>query len=326
MARKTTRAAVRALTAGEADAVCRELVPIGDHVFDLKDQLQQAGFAAFIPANRLEESYCHSDDVDAHRRYTLEHAKDLLGRPFQFRATPEERSRFYRSPYIQKLLAERDQENGVPESELSVRYPGEIWRLEIDSCRKAIMRATIQEPDLFKQRSQEAQREQREIIAREASRYDSNMAQESSFQDVAARYELFWEIMSQEAVRLGFEYDRAKSKSGYPVFSKHGGGDWDLCWAIEDAVAFFPGPKEGSLELSLELRPRGLTGRLSNAGPGQFLIFAYQRIVPGFLAAYRQFHSFSELALCIHARLTLYSLIAPTLEAGVKKVLGGGDP
>jgi hypothetical protein len=37
---------------------------------------------------------------------------------------------------------------------------------------------------------------------------------------------------------------------------------------------------------------------------------------------HRQFHSFSELALAIDAHLSLYALIAPAIEAAVKKVLG----
>ena len=79
---------------------------------------------------------------------------------------------------------------------------------------------------------------------------------------------------------MGFHYDKSKSRSNYPVFSKAMTDDWHLCWAIENARVFFSSPNEGRFEPSLELRSWQLTGNPAKAQSGEFLIFRYELLCP----------------------------------------------
>jgi len=311
----------QSLTPEQAGAVCREWSSIGDRVFDVMSRLQQLGFGAFVPLSRLPELFCESEAacVD-HRRYVVEMAKSYLGKPFPFEASPEARSQFFSSRYLSDLLAERDAKNGVSEAEVMDRYPNETWRMELDACCRDMAWSRWNDPELFTQRHSKAVREQAAMVAGEASRYVGDVGDGNSLQDIESRYQVFFDVMVRRATPLGFEYDKKRSKSGFPIFSKVVGKGWDLCWAIEEAHCFNTSP--GVLELYLELRSAGLTGRLSQKDRGRYLIIRCRHMVPAFLSAYRVFNSLSELALLINVHLALYQLISSDIENGVRKVFG----
>jgi len=73
----------------------------------------------------------------------------------------------------------------------------------------------------------------------------------------------------------------------------------------------------------LEIRYRELSGSIDRARAGEFLFIRHHDIVPGFGNAYWKFFDLNELETIIKAHLHLYGLMAPIIEAGIRKVLGG---
>jgi hypothetical protein len=331
---------IRPLTAQEAAAICRQWVPIGEDVFTYVEQLQAAGFSAFAPIMRFEASYCQSEEERlAHRRYVIERAKQRLGRPNAFPASAQERSAYYSSAYLRELIAKRDQDNGVPEQQLAVRFPGEIWRRELEACGRRRVMASMLDGENFEAQGRALKDEIHEIIAREVGVHtlvegtgglreleDNDPAsvvsrlvelEEESTGELQEfeRFRFFGKIMDREASRLGFEYDATKSQVNYPVFAKAIAEDWDLCWTIEDRKPFMV-PGRGLLHLALQLRHRRLKGPIGARSAGRVLSIPYQFIVPGLSTAYLQFASLREMELIIQAHLCLFGLIAPALERG----------
>lgn len=313
----------QSLTPEQAGAVCREWASIGDRVFDVMSRLPQLGFGAFVPSSRLPELFCKNEAACAdHRRYVVEMAKSYLGKPFPFEASPEARLHFFSSQYLSDLVAERDAKNGVSEAEVMDRYPNETWRMELDACSADMAWSMWNDSELFTQRHSQAVREQAAIVADEASRYVGQVTDGHSLQNLESRYQMFFEVMIRRVGPLGFAYDKKRSKSGFPVFSKAVGKGWDLCWAIEEDRSFNMSPTMGILELNLELRCAGLNGRLSRKDWGRYLIIRYRNMIQAFLSAYRVFNSMAELLLCVNAHLAFYELISSDIENGVRKVFG----
>ena len=87
------------LTFAEANALCRQFLPLGDALFENIAGLEKSGFGTFRPTLELTTACCHTEDErELHRKRAIESAKEALGRPHPFRVTAEERSQFYRSP------------------------------------------------------------------------------------------------------------------------------------------------------------------------------------------------------------------------------------
>jgi hypothetical protein len=126
--------------------------------------------------------------------------------------------------------------------------------------------------------------------------------------------------MERDAVSLGFQRDKGKSRTNYPVFSKVITEDWHLCWSVKDGRRFF----DGYFDPILELRSRDFGGKLAKDA-GAFLPIRYA-IVPGFGNGYWVFITLDELEIAIRAHLHLYSLMAPIIEAGILKVLRETPP
>lgn len=138
----------RTLSVERVNTICAQLLPIADRIIDYMDQLEDAGFGAFVPYRDFVSSFGTSqEDQELHRLCLIEGAKNRLARPMPLAMIRAYGKHFYFSPLVRELLDERDQQNGVPEEELSSRYPGEIWRGEVDPCerRKVLKRATERE-------------------------------------------------------------------------------------------------------------------------------------------------------------------------------------
>jgi hypothetical protein len=58
------------LSFDQANAICREFLPIGDQVFDYMARLRAAGFKAFMPRHAFIESFAESpqDPSPMHHR------------------------------------------------------------------------------------------------------------------------------------------------------------------------------------------------------------------------------------------------------------------
>ena len=310
-------------------AICRALLPIGEKVFQYIDQLIEADIQAFIPRWKFTESFCATqDERDLHRRCVVEQARYLLGWPWpplHLRWTVEDRGSLYASSLLKRLRDERDKENGVSEDQLDSRYAGNeaVWRREIDPCRRRLAIEKGKDWPVYEEHWTSVLEEERRVLEREVVRSATCLATAHTF-DKDGRYCLFTAVMERDATPLGFHYDKLKSRPNYPIFSMSISADWDLCWAIEEPNMFFWNSFEGHFMPHLEIRGRNRRGSVAKAEPGEFLQIRYASVVPGFFNAYRTFHSLDELEMLIKAHLCLYRLMAPTINGGLKKVLGEG--
>jgi len=234
----------------------------------------------------------------------------------------EDSKNLYFSPFLQRLREERDKINGLPVHQLSSRYPGgeSAWRREVDPCQRRLIQARVTQRDFHEARWTAMLDEERRTLEHEAARHATGLGRIPHTFDNKGRYAFFAAIMERDAVSYGFHYDKAKSRPNYPVFSRAITEDWHLCWAIEEARAFFHSPFEGRFSPFLEIRGRNLHGTLAKAESGEFLHIRYATVVPGFLGGYWKFFDLDELERVIKAHLYLYGLMAPIIESGIKKV------
>ena len=312
------------LSADQVFMVCREFIPVGDLAYHYAEQLRVSGFDAFQPYEDFFRSFAKTpDEFDLHRQIRIERAKILLGNPWPpLNWLPEYRRPLFKSPLLEELRAKRDVENGVPETELAKRYPGgeSLWRSEIDPCGRHSAYLEVTHREVYDARWAAAVEAMKLQVQKETRRFATNLSGTHTF-DKDGRYALFTAVMERDAEPLGFHYDKRKSRSNFPVFSKAVAGDWDLCWAIEEPNFFYP--FEGHFEPYLEIRHRELRGSIRKGTAGEYLhIRYYTSVVPGFFNAYRTFRASDELETMIKAHLCLYGLMAPIIEGGMQKILG----
>lgn len=306
----------RRLSFEQANAICRRFVPIGDNLFTYIERLKEANFSAFVPYHEFLDSFASCpEDLRVHRRYQIELAKLRLGRPHPMRRSSATWRQVFFSPFIQHLREERDRANGVPETELSRRYPwGEAaWRREIDPCERNKVYASVNDEEFYEARWNAMLEERRQRLVAEVPIHATGLAKDYNLSK-KGRYSFFTAAMKRDAAKLGFHYDAGKSYPDFPVFSKPINDDWDLCWAIEEPEFFFMDPMSGSFDPYLELRHKKLSGSIGKAKVGDFLHIEYNHIVIGFGNAYWQFYDLDELETVVRAHLFFYSLIAPIIE------------
>lgn len=223
----------QALSVQQVNAICARLLPIGDKIFEYKEQLRDGGFAAFVPYHEFLDSFCTCEkDQQLHRQCLIEGAKNRLGRPFPLRMIRAYGEHLYFSPFFQQLLDERDQQNGVPETQLSSRYPGELWRQEVDPCERRKTLREITERETYEVSWNHMLRRQRECFLLEAGRHATDLAAAFSF-DQRGRYAFYTAAMERHASALGFQLNKKSSRPNYPVFSIQAAGDWELCWTMD---------------------------------------------------------------------------------------------
>ena len=312
------------LSFGQATAICRELLPIGERVFHYMAQLREAGFQAFLPRHEYIESFAETpEELDLHRRCVVEDAQERLGRPTPLRMSDEEFKQIYTSPFLQRLRAERDHANGVPVDQLRSRYPGgeSAWRREIDPCQRRLNWTNVNRKDALEERFTAMLEAERQALEDEVACHATGLGRVPHTFDNKGRYTFFAAVMERDAAPLGFRYDTAKSRTNYPIFSKAITDDWHLCWVIEEAREFFHSPFEGRFQPFLELRSRLLGGRLTNVESGEFLHIPHASVVPGFFNGYWKFFDLDGLETSIRAHLYLYGLMAPIIEGCIPKVL-----
>jgi hypothetical protein len=235
----------------------------------------------------------------------------------------EELQYVWPSSYLQKLRSERDKANGVPVHQLSSRYAdGEAAvRHHFDPCQRGLVSDSVYNREAHEQRFTAMLDEERQALEEESACRASGLGRLPHTFDNKGRYRFFAAVMEREAAALGFHYDKPKSRPNYPVFSKPMSDEWDLCWAIEEARAFFHSPFEGHFSPYLEIRGRTFRGSVAKGKSGEFLHIRYASVVPGFSNGYWTFFDLDQLETAIMAHLHLYSLMASVIEGGIKTVL-----
>jgi hypothetical protein len=314
----------RKLSFEQANAICREFLPIGDRVLEYMARLTEATFEAFRPRHEFIESFAADpEELETHRRCVAETVKERLARPWPIRIYHEDSKCLYFSPFLQRLREERDKVNGVPVDQLSGRYLGgeAAWRREVDPCQRRLIQARVTQGDSYEAGWTAMLEAERRTLEEEATRHTTGLGRIPHTFDNKGRYAFFAAVMERDAASLGFHYDKPKSRPNYPIFSKAITEDWHLCWVIEEARAFFHSPFEGRFSPFLEIRGRNLRGTLTRAESGEFLHIRYAGIVPGFFNGYWKFFDLDDLETAIKAHLYLYSLMAQIIECGIKKML-----
>ncbi len=302
------------LSMHEVQAICLALCPIGEMVPNFADKLAAQGLRAFIPFFRFPEIFASDQQqVDVHRRCVVEEAKTRLSRPWPFRIGLRNES-FYKSEFLAQLAEIRDKENGVPLKEVSSRYPGQIWRLELDPCQRAMALARVQEPSSYLTAELAARSETNTIRQREVAL----VAAHAPRRDAYVPEEIYADCLRGDEFNLGLHLDESRSSGNWPVFTKRTTATWDICIVLENVEGFFA---SGVLELLIELRHRDLCGPRRNDDQGLCMIVDYQRLLPGFLQAYRSFANADELRLDIRAHACLCSLLLPAMERAIQGVL-----
>jgi hypothetical protein len=130
-------------------------------------------------------------------------------------------------------------------------------------------------------------------------------------------------VIEGDAASLGFSLDKRKSRPNLPIFSKQITQRWDLCWELEKPMKLTSKPFGWRFHPLLELRHRDLTGPIDGKKAGEFLLLRYHHIIRGFGNAYGAFTDLDELETLIKAHLYHYRLMAPIIETGIEKILGG---
>jgi hypothetical protein len=326
------------ITAKEGDRLCRNWIQVGATVLDLVEELPKRGFAAFLPWMRFEESFCEgAEERELRRQCVVERAKERLGSPWPLLPDFKELVSFFRSPLLLELQHKRDQENGVPSKELSVKYPTEmIWRRESEPWARRRARASMERGAWYRAQEQTLEDEKNATVLAEirASGRAHEPASELSDFDEDHRYRCFREVSKLVLAGYGFKPDARRSRPHYPVLSKELTDEWDICWVPGEHPTFAGMLDRGHFSPRIELRQRRFVTRISdvttfrlndNKDQGRFLFVRYQDIVPGFRWAYLQFTSLPILEHCIRAHLEIYKIIGPALEQGVLKWAAGSD-
>jgi hypothetical protein len=320
--------AMSLITAREGDRLCRKWIPVGEAVFELAAQLEQRGFAAFLPSLRFDEQFCESPaEHDLWRRCVVERAMQRLGRPSPLRKDFKEPASFYQSPLLAELERARDLDNGVPVGALPTRYPGEIWRMHAEPRARRQAQASVQRQPWFDTQAEAVVRERTAILNAElrARGVTAEPMHGLSGSDEQARYQCFLDVSIDVLKSHGFKSDGRRSRKFHPVLSKELTTEWDICWTPGDHLRFAGILDKGYCVPTMELRHRSFVARTNNdvkQQQGQFLFIPYQDIIPGFSRAYWEFNSLALLEHCIRAHLEIYKIIAPTIEQGVLEWAG----
>jgi hypothetical protein len=305
-----------ALSAESADRICRALLPLAEDAWTLSGRLSALGFAAHLPWQQFFESFAEGEaELEEYRRYRVESAKNVIGRPWP-RSMFEREAPYFFSEQVKTLLEQRDRDNGVDESELSKRYPtGEsLWRRELTRCDRRRVQMEMQRRDEYQQLRTRAEEASRQVLLTEVERAGPSGGLESS-----DPVECYAQAMALHAARLGFQRDAAKSKGTVPVFSRELAGIWDLCWAIEQPQFRAPGWRLFSP--ALQLRSRSLAGSTDRAPKDSYLTLRFEQVVPEFNRGYMSFTDCASLQTLVRAHLALYELMAPVLEGGIRRHL-----
>jgi len=320
---KTTTSPRPILSFRQANTIFLEFLPIAEKIFSYMDRLKDAGFATWVPRSKFIESFAaNEEELRLHRKCVIEAAKNRLARPWPLSLKPDDTRLLFSSPFLHELKAKRDEENGVPEDQLSKRYGGgAAWRCHEDPCQRRLVYAELNEKEEYERRWNAMLVEGRNCLKLEVAHHSTGLSTNYTF-DKRGRYEFFVAVMKHAASPLGFHHDATKSYPDYPVFSKPINEDWDLCWALEEPNTFYWNQLEGRFIPYLEIRNRKLHGSLNKAEAGEFLHIRYAGVVPGFYNGYRTFIGLDELETMIKAHLCFFSLMAPVIESAVHKVLG----
>lgn len=301
--------------------ILSSVAQLAENGMSYSEDLATHGFSAFTPWQKFEASFCAPDECDIHRRYVVEVAKMFIGTPsgnpgYLAWSNPEG----YRSAFIEQLRAQRDATNGIgfrdiPESTL--------WCREIDPCARRKMRLLFTDRQNFEQRRDGMLRQHMKYKKSEAKLHTTGLGQ--NFGNGALDWARFQAAAFSTYLRpLGFEHDKMRSGTFFPVFSKKITPEWDLCFSLASEMEIKlqvknHGEDRGEwtpLNICLNVRARDKRGE-APFGLGfrpAVMAIRYPWIVEGFDWSYGYFLDFDDWETSIKAYAHLYGLISLPLE------------
>ena len=312
------------LTVEEATEVCRQIRDTAEGLPGYIDALREAGFEAFDPFEEFVESFCDNErELETHRKYRVELGKTQLSDPYPLNLTLEELHNRYVSPFIRQLRNDLVELNGGVSLDSTLDgFPGELWREESSPCERRRVKWMFENQEIYEARWQAVRDDAKAILEGETERHASGLARQFTLEP-KGRIAFYKAAMARDAGAYGFVFDKVRSKSGNPVFSKQISDNWSLAIAIKDRDLFFYTPFEGRLELDLWLVSASSRGSVDNGKQGEGLLLRIFGLLPGFIGAYWQFHSLDEMETIIKFHMQLYGLMAPSLEKGIASALNG---
>jgi hypothetical protein len=291
------------------------LAECGDNMFDYASALVESGLSAFMPRSEFHRSFCRdAAEQETHRSCSIELAKVALARPLPARPSLTHDS-LYRSTLIEELVRVRDHENGYPGSELRTRAGRELWRMEIDPCRRQLARSRLEDRPGFDLSWSSVRDKELAMLISETTRHSSGLSRRFSF-GRSDRWKFYVAAMEQVAGPLGFCLDKQRSSVGAPVLTKDLAETFRLSWHI-DPARFALNNLEGDFRPSLELRAVAAEHGVGGNDPQRFLFISYDAAVRDFAQAYCTFRSLDQLETIIKAHLMVYRLLAPSILEAV---------
>jgi hypothetical protein len=200
--------------------------------------LFQKGFRAHhIFQNYLRRFSRGPDDVAIHEKCFVESSKERASRPLPLPFMGGDRSKFYRSDFLQSEIGKLAIEYGVEDTDEILRlHPGQLWRVEPDPLVKERTRMAYMECAVYDQLYDGVREQLRAQIEVEAARY--SRGEPGSFLP-QGRLDAF-ERVSQEALDdLGFRRARTRQKH-YVAFDRPMSSKLLLRWSMENSDFFCP--------------------------------------------------------------------------------------
>jgi hypothetical protein len=278
------------------------LVRLGDSKKKLQQELEEAGFAAFLPYQEFIESFAKtSAEVDVHRSYAEESAKVALGHFVGGEG-------LYHSPLIAELV---DAARTSPL--LSDPLTAWIPRIHLDPCVQNAMELKVRDNEEY-QRRERVMLERREGRLRlEAQLHSTRLRDDypSAMFTKGARFAFAVAVLQRELAPLGFAPARQDASKGLAIVRKPTWDGWETVWALRDVELFFFNFSSGkwlpivAVEAS---RARSRTGDDLYAGVSG--VVRYSALVEGFDTTYLSFQGLAELETAIVAHASLYRMLA----------------
>ncbi len=271
------------------------------------------GFRAFCPYIEWINSFCDPESLKIHHKLELERAKILLATPFPFNLGSSQARNVYSSPFIASLKGIRDSESGSGESSVSgtERDPAkDAWRREIDPCMREMYRTKSVDYPMFSASWLQVIDKTKEILDTEGQK-NLTLLSDRYFLDGKSRIKLVENLMGGFRSKVGKSWRAAVGRRCFLEFVSEVNEEWELSLHIVDKRDFLELPLKGYYYPELRVQRRAANQKRKVLG--QYLIFSYSKLIPGFSIAYREFFSIEQLGAAVSAHLTLIDVFRKSI-------------
>lgn len=287
----------------------RNLIPIGENLFENIAKLASAGFDSFLPHVEFVESFCKSSERDELREYLKESAKEGISciDPIDPTLTGKGRCA-YRSPFLERLRQRRDERNGE-NFDAALKRDGHS-AIQIADFALRMEKLRHFEPERYDALRQPYLERERQLRSREIERFNPNGVHDYLANDRKIIRGHCAELTGKILEPFGYRPAKLWSSDSQAVFRKDFGDGLSLAWVV-DMVNFEADMSLNSIRGFTDFR---LSVRHNNKRSeiGSFHI----RYNYGFLFLswiYSKFQSRAELEVVIRAHVTAYAIVEKSI-------------